>query len=267
MEVPVLEEKVRVVMVEAGISCGGPVGTFKGKICVKERQACSIGTHETPVKDFVSGYYLQPANNTTTVYSTPFIPTSVGENNQVLLAQLDRELLKTTAMAIAQEILALEEPDNPFDLKKEELMMALNATTTQQGLVADLSLRGPPSSVKKMWMKEPIDPINFQDEAVSLFAEGVQHNFQEAKEVLMTLQSDQKITDVAVGATPDGYSTVWSTLGGVCDMVDQHDTLLGGLPAHAPRMLEVDRLLGEVQSSGLQQYGTRPWLWGWQLTI
>ena len=55
MEAPVLGEIVHVVMVEAGTSCGGPVGMFKGKIYVKERQACSIGIHKTPVKDFVSG--------------------------------------------------------------------------------------------------------------------------------------------------------------------------------------------------------------------
>ena len=42
----------------------------------------------------------------------------------------------------------------------------------------------------------------------------------------MTLQLDQKITDAAVGTTPDGYSTVWVTLGGMCDVVGQHDTKL-----------------------------------------
>ena len=67
--------------------------------------------------------------------------------------------------------------------------------------------------------------------------------------MLMMLQSDQNITDAAVEATPDGYSTIWSTLGGVCNMVDQHETLLGGLPDHGQRMMEVNRLLGKVQTS------------------
>ena len=90
MKALVLGGKVRFLFVEAGTSCGGPVGTFKGKVCMKERQACSIAKHRTQIEGFVSGYYLQPTNNTTTVYSTPFIPTSVAENNEVLLAQLDR---------------------------------------------------------------------------------------------------------------------------------------------------------------------------------
>ena len=32
-------------------------------------------------------------------------------------------------------------------------------------------------------------------------------------------------------------------------MVDQHETLLGGLPDHGQRMMEVNRLLGKVQTS------------------
>ena len=140
MEAPVPGGKVRFLLVEAGTFCGGPVGTYKGKICVKERQACSIVLHKTPVKDFISGYYLQPANRTTTIYSIPFIPTSVGENNQVLLLVLDRELSKTAAMAMIQEILALDESNNQFGLEKDELSF-LNDTTAQQDLVADLSLR------------------------------------------------------------------------------------------------------------------------------
>ena len=38
-EAPVLGEKVCFLFVEAGTSCGGPVGTFKRKVCMKERQA------------------------------------------------------------------------------------------------------------------------------------------------------------------------------------------------------------------------------------
>ena len=67
--------------------------------------------------------------------------------------------------------------------------------------------------------------------------------------LLMMLQSDQKITEAAVGTTPKGFSTVWYTLGGVCDMVDQHTSLFGGMSNHDARMLEVNRLLGQVQLS------------------
>ena len=65
----------------------------------------------------------------------------------------------------------------------------------------------------------------------------------------MALQSDQKITKAAVGTTPEGFSTVWSTITGVCEMVDQHASLLGWLPDHGACMLEVDGLRGQVQSS------------------
>ena len=43
-------------------------------------------------------------------------------------------------MAIAKEILALEEPNNPFDLESELFVIALDATIAQQDLMADLSL-------------------------------------------------------------------------------------------------------------------------------
>ena len=36
VEVAGKEEKVRFLLVEAGFSCGGAVGAYKGKICVKE---------------------------------------------------------------------------------------------------------------------------------------------------------------------------------------------------------------------------------------
>ena len=71
-----------------------------------------------------------------------------------------------------------------------------------------------------MRIKEPVNHSDFQDEAVSRFAEGVQHNLEEANGVLMTLQSDQKITEATVGTTPEGFSTVWFTITGVCEMVE-----------------------------------------------
>ena len=125
------------------------MGAYKGKICVKERQACNIASHKPPVKDFVSGFYLQPVTSTTTVYSIPYIPTFVGEKNQVLLSVLDQELSKTAAMAMVQEIMALDDSKNVFGFEQDELAL-LNDTTAQQDIVADLSLRGPPSSAKKM---------------------------------------------------------------------------------------------------------------------
>ena len=42
-------------------------------------------------------------------------------------------------MAIAKEILALGEPNDPFDLESEEFVVALDATISQQDLVADFS--------------------------------------------------------------------------------------------------------------------------------
>ena len=116
-------------------------------------------------------------------------------------------------------------------------------------LVEDLSLRGTPSSAKKMHMKESVDSSNFQDGTVVAFAEGVQHNYTEARNMLMTLQSDQKVTEAAVGTTPGGFATVWFTLGGVCDMVNQHETTLRGLPDHGTCMREVNLLLEQVQTS------------------
>ena len=65
----------------------------------------------------------------------------------------------------------------------------------------------------------------------------------------MSLQSDQQVTDAAVKTTsPDGYATVCSTLEGVCNMVNQHETLLGGLLDYGTRMREVNTLLGQVQT-------------------
>ena len=64
-----------------------------------------------------------------------------------------------------------------------------------------------------------------------------------------TLQSEQRITKAAVGTTPDGHATVWSTLRGFCDMVNQRGELLEGLPEYGRRMGGVDTLFAQVQTS------------------
>ena len=99
-----------------------------------------MAKHSTHIDGFVSSYYLQLTSNANTAYSTPFTPTSVAENNAVLLAQLDLGLSKTAVMAITKEILALEEPNNPFDLESKDFVVAFDATTAQQDRVVDLSI-------------------------------------------------------------------------------------------------------------------------------
>ena len=74
----------------------------------------------------------------------------------------------------------------------------------------------------------------------------MEHNFVEATFVFRTLQPELRITEAVVGTTPHGHATVWSTLRGAYDMVNQHGELLGGLPEHGRRMGEVDTLLAQI---------------------
>ena len=61
-------------------------------------------------------------------------------------------------------------------------------------------------------MKEWVDPNAFQETAVAAFAAGVDHNSTEATHMFISIQSDQRVTDAAVGTTPDGYATIFPLL-------------------------------------------------------
>ena len=107
-------------------------------------------------------------------------------------------------------------------------------------------------------MKEPVDVNTFQDAALAAFAVVVDHNFSEAICMFVLLQADQRVTNAKVGTTPDGYATIWSTFGGICNMVNQHETLLGGLTDHGARMREVNTYRWHQQSKA------RHWFLKWQ---
>ena len=69
----------------------------------------------------------------------------------------------------------------------------------------------------------------FQDGAIGTFAAGMKHNLEEATHMFRSLQAEHRITGAAVGTPPEGHTAVWSTLGGICDLVIQHGEILGGL--------------------------------------
>ena len=62
----------------------------------------------------------------------------------------------------------------------------------------------------------------------------------------MWIKSLQKVT---VGTLPEGHTSVWSTLGEACNMLNQHGMLLEGLSDQSICMGEVDLLLVKVQES------------------
>ena len=49
-EVPPQGEMVQFFWVEALTACGGPVRAFRGKVCVKDNQACNITKHSVNLK-------------------------------------------------------------------------------------------------------------------------------------------------------------------------------------------------------------------------
>ena len=53
----------------------------------------------------------------------------------------------------------------------------------------------------------------------------------------------------AYGTLPEGHTSVWSTLGEACNMLNQHGMLLEGLSDQSICMGEVDLLLVKVQES------------------
>ena len=96
-KVPPQGEIVNFSRVEASTACGGPVGAFGGKVCIKDSQACNIAKHSAKLKGdgtlgndltppLVTGYYLQTVGTTTSVDSEPFLPTAWAVSSPVFQA-------------------------------------------------------------------------------------------------------------------------------------------------------------------------------------
>ena len=197
-EGPPQGEMVQLFRVEAPTSCRGPFGTFGIKICVRDIQTCTIDKHSAKLKvggtfgtdtklPLVTGYYLQMVGTATSVYSEPFLPAALAESSQVFYDQLDKTLPKEVMIAIMKEIKALAEGPYPFALEEEEDDYPLNATTVQQDIVDDFSIRGTPTLAKKMQTKGQVDGNVFQDTAVGTFAASMDHNLEEAAGMFRSL--------------------------------------------------------------------------------